>query len=149
MLLPVCCKIRSRSVETNKVSGRSGTSTTSPSNLHSGLDTSFGSCTFRDIGCCGIAIQSGVVYEGTLDERYLQGVDLSSRPQDNTARLEVWQLSGVWLVGDLTPMSPHPFDPPSGPSLSVASDLPVHQLVEAGIQMVERHVVPGSVTVAT
>jgi hypothetical protein len=57
--LPVCCKIRSRSVETNKVNGRSGTSTTPPSNLHSGLDASFGSCTFRDIGCYRVIVQSG------------------------------------------------------------------------------------------
>ena len=50
-ILPVCCNIRSRSVDTSRSSGRSEIVMTEPSNFHSGLDGSFGSCMRSEIGC--------------------------------------------------------------------------------------------------
>jgi hypothetical protein len=49
--LPVCCKKRSRSVETSSVSGRSTSVIVVPSSFHSGFEGSFGSCSCKLIGC--------------------------------------------------------------------------------------------------
>ncbi len=50
--LPVTAMMRSRSVDTSRLSGRSGIVTIVPSNFHSGLLASCGSCTCSEIGCC-------------------------------------------------------------------------------------------------
>lgn len=56
MPLPVCCKIRSRRVDTSNVSGKSGMVTTVPSSFHSGFEGSVGSCIRNDIGCYGASL---------------------------------------------------------------------------------------------
>lgn len=50
--LPVAAMMRSRSVDTNKFSCRSGIVTIVPSSFHSGLLVSVGNCTWSEIGCC-------------------------------------------------------------------------------------------------
>src|SRR5262245_14732007 len=52
-LLCVCSRMRSRSVETSRLSGRSGIVTAVPSSFHSGFVGSLGSSTWSEIVYCG------------------------------------------------------------------------------------------------
>jgi hypothetical protein len=53
-LLPVCCRMRSRRVDTSKLSGRSGIVIVEPSSFHSGFEGSMGSSIWREMGCCAV-----------------------------------------------------------------------------------------------
>ena len=48
--LPVACKMRSRSVDTRRLSGSSDSVTVVPFSFHSGFVSSLGSCTWSEIG---------------------------------------------------------------------------------------------------